>query len=99
MSSNTRRAFLRAAGAAATAAVTHVMAAVSRSGMGIVTTSYMTARKFRDTYEFLEHCASLGAAGIQAPINGDARKIRTRAGNLNMFVEAIVPMPRDVDMS
>ncbi len=39
--------------------------------LGIATTSYLTAWRPNDTYEFLEHCHGLGAAGIQAAIHGD----------------------------
>ncbi len=68
-----------------------------RSKMGIATTSYMTVRKFRDTYEFLEHCNTLGAAGIQSQLNGDMPKIRARAEQLNMFIEAIIGLPKGED--
>ena len=68
-----------------------------RSKMGIATTSYMTARRFRDTYEFLEHCNALGAGGIQSAINGDIPKIRARAEQLGMFIEAITGMPKSED--
>lgn len=71
----------------------------ARSKMGVATTSYMTVRRFRDTYEFLEHCNGLGAAGIQSAINGDLPKIRARAEQLHMFIEAIAPLPKNGDMS
>ncbi len=67
--------------------------------IGIATTSYMIAWRPRDTYEFLERCHSLGAAGIQAPINGDLGKIRARAEQFGMYVEAMVPLPHDGDTS
>jgi sugar phosphate isomerase/epimerase len=67
--------------------------------MGIATTSYMTIWRPRDTYEFLEHCHGLGAAGIQSAINGDVRKIRTRAEELGMYIEAMVPVPWNGDTS
>jgi len=57
----------------------------------------MTVRRFRDTYEFLEHCNGLGAAGIQSSINGDVPKIRARADQLGMFVESIVALPKSAD--
>jgi sugar phosphate isomerase/epimerase len=76
-----------------------IRAQTAQSKMGIATTSYMTVRKFRDTYEFLEHCHGLGAAGIQAAINGDLPKIRARAEQLHMFIEAIAPLPKNGDMS
>ncbi len=71
----------------------------TRSKMGIATTSYMGVRRFHDTFEFLEHCNSLGAAGIQSAINGDLPKIRARAEQLNMYIESIAPMPKSSDLS
>jgi hypothetical protein len=52
-----------------------------------------------DTYEFLEHCHALGAAGIQAPLTGDMAKIRARAEQLGVYIEAMVPMPESGDTS
>jgi sugar phosphate isomerase/epimerase len=78
-----------------------------KSKLGIATTSYMGVWRPKDTYEFLEHCHSLGAAGIQAGIHGDIAgeattraeisRIRNRAEQLGMFIEAMVPMPRGND--
>jgi 3-oxoisoapionate decarboxylase len=87
--------------AAATAALLPAVgkADTARSKMGIATTSYMGVRRFRDTYEFLEHCHSLGAAGIQSAINGDLPKIRAQAEQWNMYIESIVPMPKSSDLS
>ena len=87
--------------ATAAAAFSRILKAdtMPRSKMGIATTSYMTVRKFRDTYEFLEHCNTLGAAGIQSSINGDLPKIRIRAEELNMYIEAITGMPHVDDPS
>lgn len=67
--------------------------------MGIATTSFMMAWKPKDTYEFLEHCHALGAAGIQAQINGDLRKIRSRAEQLGMYIEAMIELPHNGDTS
>ncbi len=67
--------------------------------MGIATTSYLTAWRPRDTYEFLEHCHALGAAGIQAPLHGDLEKIRNRAQQLGMYIEVMVPLPHGSDTS
>ncbi len=64
-------------------------------GMGVATTSYLTAWRPKDTMEFLDHCHALGAVGIQALINGDPAKIRARAEELGMYVEAMAPMPKD----
>src|SRR3954447_10984902 len=95
----TRRDFLHrtAASAAALSMPGANNAQNTRSKMGIATTSYMTVRRFRDTYEFLEHCNGLGAAGIQSSINGDVPKIRARADELGMFVESIVALPKSAD--
>jgi 3-oxoisoapionate decarboxylase len=62
--------------------------------MGIATTSYMGVRRPKDAYEFLEHCHSLGAAGIQAPLNGDLSKLRARAEQLGMYIEGWASMPK-----
>ena len=67
--------------------------------LGIATTSYLTAWRPNDTYEFLEHSHKLGAAGIQAPISGDVKKIRARAEELGMYIEAMVPLPHGSDTS
>lgn len=95
----TRRDFFArtAAPLAAAAFASGMHAEGTRLKMGIATTSYMTVRRFRDTYEFLEHCNTLGAAGIQSAINGDLAKIRARAEQLGMYIEAIVRIPRPGD--
>jgi len=96
----TRRTFFQnvAAGSAA-ATINKVLMAESspRSKMGIATTSYMGVARPKDTYEFLEHCHSLGAGGIQSAINGDIPKIRSQAERWGMYVEAMVPMPHGSD--
>lgn len=88
----TRRTFL-AAGAAAAAS------GASRTEMGIATTCFMTARRPKDTFEFLEYCHSLGAGGIQAPLaSTDAdyiARLRRRLEELGMYFEAMVSLPRD----
>jgi sugar phosphate isomerase/epimerase len=43
-----------------------------------------------DSVEFLERCRTLGAAGIQAAIKGDPKKLRERAEQLGMWVEAMI---------
>jgi 3-oxoisoapionate decarboxylase len=65
--------------------------------LGIATTSYMTVWRPKSTYAFLEHCHQLGAAGIQAAINGDVPKLRARAEALGMFIEGMVPLPKGDD--
>jgi 3-oxoisoapionate decarboxylase len=70
-----------------------------RCKLGIATTSYMTVWRPRDTLEFLHHCHSLGASGIHSAIKGDPKQLRARAEELDMYIEAMVPMPdgEDVD--
>ncbi len=89
----TRRQLLIGAAAAATPAF-----GVPRTGMGIATTSFMTARRPRDTYEFLEYCHSLGAGGIQAPLSSlepaYLKNLRARAEELGMYVEVMAGLPK-----
>ena len=88
----TRRSFsfITAAGATAAAAA----AAAPKSKMGICSTSYMTFRRIRDTHEFLEHCAALGAAGIQAGPPADPARLRKRLDELGMWYEGMVSLPK-----
>ena len=97
----TRREFVSEASAVVAAgALAQVMRADEQSSkMGIAVTSYMTSRRFHDSYEFLEHCHALGAAGIQGPLNGDLANLRARAEHLNMYIEAIIGLPRGEDTS
>ena len=53
----------------------------------------------RDALEFLEKCATFGAGGIQTQLNGDLMKLRKRADELGMYVEGMVGIPRNSDMS
>ncbi len=53
----------------------------------------------RDAYEFLEKCHALGAGGIQTSINGDLKKLRARADELGMYLEGMVSIPRNGDMT
>ena len=53
----------------------------------------MTAAKPRTAVELLEHCHTLGAAGIQAPLNGDLAHLRTRAEYFGMYIEGMVSLP------
>ena len=70
-----------------------------RHRLGIASTSYMGVWRPKDTYELLEHCHALGAAGIQAPLHGDLPKLRARAEDWEMYLEAWAPMPRGGDTS
>jgi sugar phosphate isomerase/epimerase len=75
--------------------------------LGVAATSYLGVWRPKDTYQLLEHCHALGAAGIQAGIHGDIAgeattradiwRIRDRAEELGMFFEAMAPMPRGTD--
>jgi len=90
----TRRQFSAAAVAAASAA-----AAPAKTILGVCTTSYLTATRPRDTIAFLEHCHSLGAGGIQAPItNTDPayiKQLRAKLDEYGMFYEGMIPMPKE----
>jgi len=94
----TRRQLLLGAAAAAAPAF-----GVPSTGMGIATTSLMTARRPHDTYEFLEYCHSLGAGGIQAALTSlepeYVKKLRARAEQLGMYVEVMAALPKQDDTS
>lgn len=89
----TRRGFLLAGSAAVAAG------APPRSKMGLATTSFMTARRPKDTYEFLEYSHSLGAGGIQASLASldpaYLKKLRGRAEELGMYLEVMTGLPRE----
>lgn len=53
----------------------------------------------RDALEFLEKCHALGAAGVQTSLNGDLQKLRARAEELGMYLEGMVSIPRNGDMT
>src|SRR5262249_61678888 len=81
----------------------------SETGMGIVETSLTPvvhqapapgsgragSRPVWDAYELLEKCHQLGGSGIQAELNGDLRKLRTRAEQVGMWIEGMVAIPRN----
>jgi sugar phosphate isomerase/epimerase len=94
----TRRELLLGAAAAATPAF-----GFPSTGMGIATTSLMTARRPHDTYEFLEYCHSLGAGGIQASLASldpeYLKKLRSRAEQLGMYIEVMAELPKQDDTS
>lgn len=89
-----RRQFL--AGAAAAAATP--LSAAPRSQMALATTCYMTFRRPRDTYEFLEYSHSLGAGGIQASLSSldpdYIKKLKKRLDETGMFLEVMIGLPR-----
>lgn len=74
-------------------------AAEEKTGMGIAWTSYMTAAKPQDPLEFLSRCHALGAAGIQAPLHGDLRQLRAQAERWGMYLEGMVPLPKNGETS
>jgi 3-oxoisoapionate decarboxylase len=75
------------------------VATPTKTKMGIAWTSYMSYWRPKDAFLLLEHCHELGAAGIQTPLTGDFAKIRARAEQLGMYVEAMVPLPKDGDVA
>lgn len=90
----TRRMFLAGAAAA-------LQAAAPRTTMGIASTCYMTVWKPKDAREFLEHAISLGAGGVQMSLNSQdpayLKKLRDRAGEAGLYIEAMGAMPRRGD--
>jgi len=74
------------------------ISAVPRTRMGIASTSFLSFRRPRDTYEFLEYCHSLGAGGIQASLSSMEpsflKKLRGRAEALGMYLEVMAPLPK-----
>lgn len=101
----TRRTFLSTAVTTAAAAApllnsSAAFAAPPKSAMGIATTSFSTFSKLREPIAFLEHCHALGAAGVQMQLPADAaslKKIRARAEELGMYVEAMAAFPKSND--
>lgn len=53
----------------------------------------------RDALEFLEKCHALGAGGVQTALNGDLMKLRARADELGMYLEGMVSIPRNGDLT
>jgi sugar phosphate isomerase/epimerase len=66
--------------------------------MGIATTCYMTVRRFRDTLEFMDHCHSLGAGGVQTALTAQTpeylRQVKERAAKYGMWIEVMGGLPR-----
>ncbi|MGA7414285.1 MAG: hypothetical protein WBW33_27700, partial [Bryobacteraceae bacterium] len=97
----TRRTFFQAASAplalAAMLRGQQGTTGVAPTKMGIAYTSYMSFWRPKDAYLLLEHCHQLGAAGVQTSLTGDLGKFRARAEELGMYVEGMVPLPKDGD--
>jgi sugar phosphate isomerase/epimerase len=83
----TRRTFTTLAAAASTLA-----AAPPKSQLGIATTCYLSYWRPRDADEFLEHCAAMGAGGVQSMLPKEPEKFRARCEQLGMFYEAMLPL-------
>ena len=65
--------------------------------MGVAATSYLSVMRPRETLTFLEHCAALGAGGIQMQLSSFEpaylKKLRSRAEELGMYLELMGPLP------
>ncbi|MDQ6704846.1 MAG: sugar phosphate isomerase/epimerase [Acidobacteriota bacterium] len=97
----TRRNFVSLAFAAAPLAAATLDGTPPKTRMGIASTSYMTYRRFRNPSELLEHAHALGAGGIQAGLNttdpAALKKLRARAEELGMYIEAMASLPKKDD--
>jgi 3-oxoisoapionate decarboxylase len=94
---NRREMLAAAAGIAVARSLTVAAPTEARVGLGIVIHSY-GARRFGDAASFLDHCASIGAAGIQTSLGNrpaDAAVLRDKAAKHGMYLEGIASLPRD----
>jgi 3-oxoisoapionate decarboxylase len=71
----------------------------ARPGAGTAPAANAPRPQGRDALEFLEKCHALGAGGVQIGLNGDLMKLRKRADELGMYIEGMVSIPRNGDMS
>lgn len=110
--SSGRREFLRKSGLAA-AAMAFPFSALPESlkgvPMGVVVHSYgirygskVESTKypgFQDALDFMRHCHSIGAGGIQTTVGGwaedFARKVRDERENLGMYLEGSIGLPKN----
>ena len=106
---NTRRSFLRSSVALASVSQVAAVTTQPKRGMGIGTAAYMQraradqnferTQRFTETLRFLEHCNSVGAAGIQAPLselNDEyAGRVRAKAEEYGMYVEVSARLPKN----
>ncbi len=71
------------------------------SAATVATATQGSAGRFRqrDALGFLEKCHALGAGGIQTALNGDIAKLRARADELGMYLEGMVSIPRNGDLT
>jgi 3-oxoisoapionate decarboxylase len=72
-----------------------------RTAMGVAATCYMTYARPRDTVQFLERCAALGAGGIQCSLfslePSAVGRLRDRARELGMYLEVMSGLPKPDD--
>src|SRR5262245_72787 len=97
MNPNRRELIAAPAGALLSRSLTVAAPTGPRVGMGVVIHSY-GARRFGDAAAFLDHCASIGAAGIQTSLGNrpaDAPALRDKAAKYGMYLEGIASLPRD----
>ena len=82
------------------ATVLTAQSAPALSRMGIAATCF-SARRPKDTLEFLEYCRSLGAGGIQAPLSSTEPEhlagLRRKAEQHGMYIEVMAGLPRGED--
>jgi sugar phosphate isomerase/epimerase len=71
----------------------------ARPGAGTAPAPNAPRPQGRDALQFLEKCHALGAGGVQVGLNGDLKKLRARADGLGMYIEGMVSIPRNGDMS
>ncbi|HVW83559.1 MAG TPA: TIM barrel protein [Bryobacteraceae bacterium] len=100
----TRRTLLSAGATAAAAAALdrRLFAAPPKTSMGIATTSWMTYARHTEPLALLDRCRDLGAGGVQMQLPSDPamlKKIRARAEELGLYVEAMAPFPKSNDTS
>jgi len=100
MTPNRREILAAAAGAVLARSLTVAAPTdAARVGMGIVIHSY-GARRFGDARAFLDHCASIGAAGVQTSLGNrqaDGAALRDQAAKHRMYLEGIAGLPRDAN--
>jgi 3-oxoisoapionate decarboxylase len=71
------------------------------SRMGIASTSTMSRRGAgpNNGLAFLERCHAIGAGGVQTGVGPEPAKLRARAEQLGMYVEAFLSLPRNGDVA
>jgi sugar phosphate isomerase/epimerase len=65
-------------------------AMLGRKSSAAALTGTQSVRPSDDSVGFLERCHALGGAGVQTAIKGDPDKLRQRADQLGMWVEAMI---------